>query len=91
MANRLFRNTIHNCKQATLLLVKKQEKKISSGERIKLFIHLLFCDPCRLFAKQTAIIDQSLRQLQQSQSEQPAHNLPEASRIKIQQLLDKEE
>jgi hypothetical protein len=87
MANGLIRNTIHNCKQATLLHIKKQEKKISPAERVKLFIHLLFCDPCRLFVKQAAIIDQSLRQLQ---SGQPAHTLPEASRKKIQQLLDQE-
>ncbi|HZY81589.1 MAG TPA: hypothetical protein VFE50_18830 [Cyclobacteriaceae bacterium] len=48
----LFSKTVYNCKQATLLSIKKEEGKISFVESLKLRYHLMFCDPCRQFIAQ---------------------------------------
>jgi len=48
------------CKEATMLSVKKAEIKLSFQDRFRLFIHLLVCKYCRLFDKQTKMINKLL-------------------------------
>lgn len=43
-----------SCKQATFLMSKKEEGKISFKERVQLRLHLSICDFCTRFQKQTA-------------------------------------
>jgi hypothetical protein len=83
-----FRNTIYNCKQASFLIQKKQQKSIRPNERIKLFIHLLFCDPCKLFLKQSRLIDSAFHQIDKQQFENPSHQLTEPTKIRLQSLVD---
>lgn len=45
------------CKEATMLSVQKTEIKLSFSDRIRLFIHLIVCQYCRLFDKQMKLID----------------------------------
>jgi hypothetical protein len=40
------------CKEASFLINKQQETKISVTEKLKLKMHLLVCDACTLFNKQ---------------------------------------
>lgn len=42
-----------SCKQATFLMSKKEEGKISLKERIQLRLHLSLCDFCTRFKQQT--------------------------------------
>jgi hypothetical protein len=59
-------NSINNkklmitCKEATMLSVQKAEINISLSDRLRLFIHLLICQYCRLFNKQSKMIDKIL-------------------------------
>jgi len=53
----------HNCKHATLLIEKKLISKLTLRERIFLRIHLFGCGACRLYQKQTAKINEMVRQL----------------------------
>lgn len=46
-----------SCKEATMIVVKKAEIKVTFSERLKLFLHLIICQYCRLFEKQNKIID----------------------------------
>lgn len=48
------------CKEATMLSVQKTEINISISDKMRLFIHLLVCQYCRLFNKQNKIIDKLL-------------------------------
>jgi hypothetical protein len=48
------------CKEATMLSVQKSEINISLLDKMRLFIHLLVCQYCRLFNKQNKIIDKLL-------------------------------
>lgn len=45
-----------SCKESSFLISKQQETRLSTGERVKLFIHLCICDSCKLFKKQTNLI-----------------------------------
>lgn len=83
-----IRNSIYNCKQATLFILKKKDRRLSITERARLFIHLLFCDPCKRFVKQSDFIDHSLHHCDEMLYDQPVHSLPEETRKKIQQELD---
>jgi hypothetical protein len=77
-----FRKTMFNCKQATLLSIKKEEGKITPVERLKLWYHLLYCDPCRRFIYQWSVLtkkkftlismsDQAKKRIQQKIDEMP--------------------
>lgn len=49
----LFKKTVFNCHQATLLSLKKEEGKISLFERVKLSYHLFYCTVCKRFVEQS--------------------------------------
>lgn len=44
---------IHSCEDATFLAVKKEEGRLTSREKTKLFFHLFICGICRRFVKQS--------------------------------------
>jgi hypothetical protein len=84
----LFRKIVFNCKQATLFIIKKSERKLSVTERFKLFYHLLFCGPCKKFAEQSLLMDEALQHFHDHLAHHPSHTLPERSKGKMQQLID---
>ena len=49
------------CTQATFLMSKREERALTFGETIHLYIHLLVCEFCRRFLKQTNIIAKTLK------------------------------
>ena len=53
----------HNCKHATYLIEKKLIGRLTLRERIFLRIHLFGCGVCRLYQKQSAKINEMIRQL----------------------------
>lgn len=52
-----------SCKEATLAIVKKEESKISFSERIKLAVHLLICEFCKLFEKQNRFLSNNIKDI----------------------------
>jgi hypothetical protein len=84
----LFKKTVLNCKQATLLSLKKEEGRISFMENIKLQYHVLYCKYCRRFIKQSAVINHQGAQIPESLFNHPAHTLPAETKAKIQRQLD---
>lgn len=83
-----LKNIVHNCKAATLISLKKEDGDITTNERARLFIHLLFCDACKQFIKQSALINKLLRQLSNSLPAYPPHKLSAEIKEKIQQQLN---
>lgn len=49
------------CKQAVDYISKKEEGKLSSWQRVKLWQHLAICSLCRAFSAQNKIITHSFR------------------------------
>lgn len=81
------KNIVRNCKEATLIALKKEEGKISFKERIQLAIHLMYCDACKQFIKQSAIINKAMKQLHQKLHTHPSHILSTEAKEKMQQQL----
>lgn len=52
----------YNCKKATFLIEKKQEKRLSVSEYLQLRYHLTGCSVCRLYRQQSEMINRVLRQ-----------------------------
>ncbi len=50
------------CKQAVDYISKKEEGKLSSWQRVKLWQHLAICSLCRAFSSQNKIITHSFSQ-----------------------------
>ncbi|PSL45393.1 hypothetical protein CLV51_10495 [Chitinophaga niastensis] len=58
-----IKNIIYNCKEATLLIEKKQISGLTFRENIKLKIHLIGCSVCRVFQQQSILINRMVKQL----------------------------
>jgi len=84
-----FKSVLYDCKQATLLSIKKDQGRISFLERIKLSYHLLYCDPCRNFIAQSHQIDHAGKKLENLLASRPPFSLPLNTRDRIQKEIDK--
>jgi hypothetical protein len=83
-----FKKTVFNCKQATLLSLKKDEGKISFPERIKLLYHLLYCGICRRFIRQSHLLNTLTKGQEETLLEEPPYTLSPESRENIQRQID---
>ncbi|MCB0697259.1 MAG: hypothetical protein KDC07_07835 [Chitinophagaceae bacterium] len=53
-----------SCKEATYLVSKKEQGKITIAERIRLSLHLMICKFCKRFEKQNKIITEHAKRLE---------------------------
>lgn len=83
-----FKKIVFNCKGATQRYLKKEEGRISLQDRLKLWYHLLYCDPCRRFIEQSKLLRKSAQTLKDSFLQQPPFTLSEESREKIRKQMD---
>jgi hypothetical protein len=58
-----LKKIIYNCKQATFLIEKRSQGKISFSEEVELRIHLIGCGVCKLYKKQSRMINNMVQQL----------------------------
>ncbi|MBT9484483.1 hypothetical protein [Sediminibacterium sp.] len=70
-----------NCKEATFLMAKKEEGKLSVMEGIKLAMHTSMCSFCKKFEKQTSQIGKESRHVHAENS------LPDFAKDKIEKML----
>ena len=56
-----------SCKEAVQFIIKKEEGKISLLERISLWRHLAICSLCRIFSRQNAMINTTLKERKKKQ------------------------
>ncbi|WP_134088532.1 hypothetical protein [Olivibacter sp. XZL3] len=61
--NDKVRKILNDCRKATFLVEKQQSEKITAEEEIELQLHLKGCDMCRIFMKQSALINQFAKKL----------------------------
>jgi hypothetical protein len=83
---RPFKKTLYNCKEATLLSLKRDEGRISVLERVKLAYHLMHCTPCRRFIGQWQLLEK--KQGANDFQVTPPFAMPKDARDRIQQHLD---
>lgn len=70
------------CEEATFLMAKKEEGKLSLTEKMKLSMHTSMCSFCRKFEKQTMWIGSESKQVQAED------NLPLITKERIERMLD---
>lgn len=87
MSNGFLKKTMYNCKQATLLALQKQQGHLSVAGRFKLSYHLLFCNACKQFVKQSALIDKAMQDYKQ-QDRPVSHSLSSSQKESLQQQID---
>jgi hypothetical protein len=71
-----------SCKEATFLMAKKEEGKLTFFERMKLSFHTSMCRFCRLFEKQTKQIREESRHIHAEEG------LSDAAKRRMQRLID---
>jgi hypothetical protein len=91
MKSSSWQNIFSNCKQATFFLVKKSGNKLPLTVTIKLFLHLLFCNPCRQFKKQSDLIDHLLKKHNTSMHIPAGNQLSTEKKQKFKQLLSNQQ
>lgn len=79
---------IPNCKEATLLSVIKEEKKLPLSLKIKLFIHLLYCSSCRTFVNQSKKITHVLSNFKNNIHTLPSQGLSLAQKDAMQHQIN---
>jgi hypothetical protein len=79
----------HNCKHATFLIEKKLVGRLSFSERIFLKIHLIGCDVCKLYQKQTNRINEMIRELFNIRTTEPTR-LDENFKKELQDRIEEE-
>ena len=47
-----------NCKEVSRLVSREQDERLPLGQRVMLRLHMLMCEGCRRFERQTAFLRQ---------------------------------
>lgn len=80
----------YNCKQATFLIEKKQIAPLTLGENLALKIHLAGCSACRIFQRQSTLINRLLHNLFNIKAQNPPLTLDESFKNELQRRIEKE-
>ncbi|HWB62179.1 MAG TPA: hypothetical protein VG603_01625 [Chitinophagales bacterium] len=83
----LFNKIWIGCKQATFLHEKKREGKLAFPDRLGLFIHLLYCSFCRLFVRQSEMLEKHTHTLGENESR---YQLSTEKKALLQKLVESE-
>jgi DNA polymerase III delta prime subunit len=84
-----LKKIIYNCKQATFLIEKKAITRLSFREVIELRIHLYGCSFCKLYSKQSRIINEMVQELFRS-SMHSELKLDEDFKKELQERIEEE-
>ncbi|WP_374948397.1 zf-HC2 domain-containing protein [Mucilaginibacter sp.] len=63
-----LKKIIYNCRKATYLIDKRLAGKITFRETVELRIHLIGCDVCGIYMKQSAKINNMIQSLLKSRA-----------------------
>jgi len=84
-----LKKIIYNCKQATFLIEKKAFTRLSFREVIELRIHLYGCYFCRLYGKQSRMINDMVQELFRN-SMQSGIRLDDDFKKELQERIEEE-
>jgi len=79
----------YNCRQATCLIEKRQITRLSFREAIELRIHLAGCTMCKLYRKQSLIINTMVQQLFHDSMKKELH-LDDSFKKELQDRIEEE-
>ncbi|MEP7228797.1 MAG: hypothetical protein ABI691_01015 [Ginsengibacter sp.] len=76
-----------NCERATFLIEKQHASHLSPSEWIGMKIHLAFCSVCRIYKKQSSMINQVAYKLFHANANTP-FKLDDASKKEMQHRIN---
>ena len=79
---KLMNKLMLSCKRATELIEKKMVVKLSCVESLQLTVHKGVCSACKVYEKQSLLIDQSIKRISESQQNETP-KLSEESKLQI--------
>ncbi|MGC9352235.1 MAG: hypothetical protein ACP5D9_00260 [Mariniphaga sp.] len=68
--NKLMNMLILSCLKATELIEKKLHFKLSFKEKLQLKMHKMMCDACRLYEKQSVLLEKGIGKQQETTFEE---------------------
>ncbi len=83
----LIHKSVYTCQEASELIVKRHEQKLTRTQRFKLWLHLIICKACKQFEIQNSWIDKQLHKLAHAEH---VSEMPSETRQKIKTTLDQE-
>ncbi len=84
----IFKDIWFSCKEATLLTLKEREEGLPVASKFRLMVHLSYCKCCKLFVKQTKLMDQAAKKYKENLFQHPPHKLSQEARDSIQKQLE---
>ena len=84
-----LKRVIYNCKKATLLIEKREMDRLTFKEAFELRVHLFGCSFCRIYKKQSVVINQMVQQLFHSSSHKGA-KLDDVFKQELQDRIEDE-
>jgi ABC-type polysaccharide/polyol phosphate transport system ATPase subunit len=60
-----------SCKEATQLVSQGLDRRLGLAERVALRLHLLICDGCTQFRRQTAFLRKAMKRLKEQTEPDP--------------------
>lgn len=67
-------NIMIACSEATKLVEKQHTSGLRFAEKIKLKMHLAFCDLCKQYEKQSGVIDEAVKKYIDTKKHSIVHN-----------------
>jgi hypothetical protein len=77
-----------NCKEASQIASDAQERPLSLGEKINVYLHLLICKPCVNFNKQLKFMRKATASANDQVSIKPDTGMSDNTRERIRQQLN---
>ncbi|MBS1594982.1 MAG: hypothetical protein JST90_11740 [Bacteroidetes bacterium] len=87
-----LKNTLFmNCAEATAVVEKKRDGKLSLAERFGVWLHLVYCKLCKAFFDQSAILDRSYHHLAERVNDgQQSYTLDPSRKEQMKNALQEE-
>lgn len=82
-----IKKIIYDCHHATYLIEKGQHESLSLRDRMALLIHLSACSVCRLFRRQSRLINHALHGLFGTSADR-VHSLDESIKREMQKKIN---
>ena len=83
----MLHKVLYDCKEAKLLIVKREHGRISLTGRLRLYYHLLHCSVCRSFQTQSSLINRLARKVTASIDREPPHKLSDTAAGRLQEII----
>lgn len=77
-----------DCKQASQLISKSLDRRLSLGERLSLRFHTFICEACRRFGQQLNILRVALKRINENVENDTNITMPSETKARIAKSIE---